>query len=189
MTNEEITKIATEAAIAAVTASMNASQTPLNTPTIVPEAKDDTIQININPDAISVTEQAAEDTHKPTVTPEQLEDILNDVRLEVRAQYKQPWVEALKVLFQNPVAYATVNGNRKPLIDANQVKTMIEGLKKNGKFWPAVVTTMLTEDGNRRYVNTRYKNEDGKKWKLGSVIKKEDLTSVVGSSATELIIE
>lgn len=167
MTNEDKREVAQM--IAEMLTQKGSLEAP-EAPQAVPEVNNDSTPVDVDKIEESASQQAA-DTHKPAITQEQLTDILNDVRLEVRAQFKQPWVEAMRVAFQNPTAFATVNGKRTPLISPEQVNTVIDSLKKNGKFWPQIVVTALNENGDRQYQNTSYKREDGEKWKLGSVLK------------------
>jgi hypothetical protein len=178
MTNEDKREIA-EMIAAALT--QNAPSQTTEAPQIVPEAevvqdvKEDT------PVAVSVAEELEEDKHLPSLSSKQVVDILNEVRMEVRVQYKQPWVEAMETLFKNPVATAVIDGRKKPLVDADQVNTMIAHLKKTGKLWPQIVCTILNEEGDRQYVNTSYKREDGNKWKEGSILKVEPEVEVIQS--------
>lgn len=166
MTNEEMQTIA---AMVAETLSKNASQEPSDAPEIVPEAEK--VQTEVDTDKIDVGATKETKAHVPQFTAKEVADVLNDVRMEVRAQFNQPWVEAINVAFQHPVAFATINGKKTPLISPEQVNAMIDSLKSSGKFWPQMVTTMLTPSGERQYINTSYKREDGKKWKEGNVLK------------------
>lgn len=160
MTNEEVRTIAQEVANIL---SQNAPQKAADAPVVV-----------TNADKVSESIETAKNDYRPTVSQEQMVEIMNDVRMESRAQFNQPWVDALRVLFKNPAAYATIGNVKTPLISANQVNAMIESLKANGKFWPAIVTTIINQDGNRQFINSSFKREPGNVWRLGGVVKPED---------------
>lgn len=106
----------------------------------------------------------------PTTNFDQIADLFNDTRVEVRIRKNMPIVEALKELFKNPVASAVVNGKKELLISGSQMAMMLDHLKKTGKYWPEAVVSALNENGERQYLNSSYKRAEGDKWKVGPIL-------------------
>lgn len=151
-----------------------ATQAPVSAPT----SNNVPVVITPAPVALEATTEAKDDaveaevvTHIPALDEERMIELLNDARIEVRSQTKYPLVVALEEMFANPAATAVINGKKQPLISADQMATAIDALKKSGKYWPQPVVTFLNQKGEKVFANFRYKNEDGGKWILGSVVK------------------
>lgn len=170
MTKEEMAQIA---AMVAEVITQNGSQKAPESPTIVSNPKDDPTVVNVVSSEQSEAETQVEVKHKPAISAEQIVEIINDGRFEVRVQFKQPWVRAMEELFKHPVAVATIDGRKQPLINADQVNRMISALKESGKYWPQIVCTVLNENGDKVYVNSSYKRQSGEKWKLGNIVRHE----------------
>jgi len=100
------------------------------------------------------------EAHTASLTPHQVADMLNDVRLEVRIPREYPLVVALKeAMKQNKT------------INARTMKQIVETLKAKGKYWPQAVVMITNEKGERVFMNSSFTRDDDHKWKPGSVVK------------------
>lgn len=102
---------------------------------------------------------APQTLHKPALSSKQVEDVLNDCRMEVRIQNKYPLIVALENALKE---YG--------LITPELMCNIVTALKENGQYWPHPVISILNEDGVRIYMNTNYQLEDGSKWKRGKEV-------------------
>lgn len=155
--------------IAQMTASIlsnNGSQKPQNA-----SGEEEEVETVVATTEAVKTARKASQGHIPSVSPEQVRDVLNEARMEVRIQSKYPLVAALEEAFAGSKLQATVKGQATKVITQAQFDMIVDHLKAHGKFWPNPVVTILDEQGERIYMNTSFKREEGEKWLEGKSVK------------------